>query len=250
MRVQPADPGEILAWDSAFFGFGIGRFHDPARLSKDTRSLEDWARLNGVSVAYCLADALAEQPVASGGVPAFGCVDVRHELGQDVVQKKYPEDPAAGIRLSRLEDIPALRSIAGKSHRDSRFYHDPHFPRERCHELYRVWIETSCRGKADAVWVAEAGGRVAGYISCHLESEALGRIGLFAVDDAYQRRGIGSALIHRALRWFQQQERIRVEVVTQGRNIAAQRLYQACGFRTSKLALWYHVWFTSAPGDA
>jgi len=32
-------------------------------------------------------------------------------------------------------------------------------------------------------------------------------------------------------------------VVTQGRNLAAQRLYQRNGFVTASLQLWYHRWF-------
>ena len=33
-------------------------------------------------------------------------------------------------------------------------------------------------------------------------------------------------------------------VVTQGRNVAAQRLYQSAGFRTAAVQLWHHCWFT------
>jgi hypothetical protein len=34
-----------------------------------------------------------------------------------------------------------------------------------------------------------------------------------------------------------------VQVITQGRNYAAQRLYQRAGFVTRKTELWYHKWF-------
>ena len=34
-----------------------------------------------------------------------------------------------------------------------------------------------------------------------------------------------------------------VTVVTQGRNRAAQRLYQQCGFLSRDLQLWYHKWY-------
>jgi ribosomal protein S18 acetylase RimI-like enzyme len=33
-----------------------------------------------------------------------------------------------------------------------------------------------------------------------------------------------------------------VSVVTQGRNVAAQRLYQRAGFVTASTQLWYHRW--------
>jgi ribosomal protein S18 acetylase RimI-like enzyme len=51
-------------------------------------------------------------------------------------------------------------------------------------------------------------------------------------------------LTEAALAWFCAQGLQRAQVVTQGRNIAAQRLYQKCGFRTGEIALWYHRWGT------
>jgi ribosomal protein S18 acetylase RimI-like enzyme len=43
----------------------------------------------------------------------------------------------------------------------------------------------------------------------------------------------------------------RVSVVTQGRNVAAQKLYQSCGFTTCSVQLWYHWWLEAAsPGAA
>jgi ribosomal protein S18 acetylase RimI-like enzyme len=46
-----------------------------------------------------------------------------------------------------------------------------------------------------------------------------------------------------ALDWFAQQQVDTVTVVTQGRNIAAQALYQRRGFITQSQQLWYHKWF-------
>jgi RimJ/RimL family protein N-acetyltransferase len=46
-----------------------------------------------------------------------------------------------------------------------------------------------------------------------------------------------------ALQWFADQGMDSMEVVTQGRNVAAQRLYQKCGFATKEVQLWYHHWF-------
>jgi len=35
----------------------------------------------------------------------------------------------------------------------------------------------------------------------------------------------------------------KVSVVTQGHNLAAQRLYQRCGFLTHSIKFYYHKWF-------
>ena len=54
--------------------------------------------------------------------------------------------------------------------------------------------------------------------------------------------------MHAALAWFSESGVRDVQVVTQGRNRAALRLYQRCGFVIEAVELWYHRWFT-AEGD-
>jgi hypothetical protein len=51
-----------------------------------------------------------------------------------------------------------------------------------------------------------------------------------------------------ALDWFEMQGAKETTVVTQGRNVAAQRLYQQCGFITKTVQFWFHKWYpASAP---
>jgi len=45
------------------------------------------------------------------------------------------------------------------------------------------------------------------------------------------------------MNWFADQNASNITVVTQGRNVAAQRLYQRLGFVTRSLELTYHKWF-------
>jgi len=110
--------------------------------------------------------------------------------------------------------------------------------RARADALYETWIDKSCSGSAAAVLVADVDGAPAGYVTC----DADGRIGLFAVAEHARNRGVGAALVASALRWFAAQGVDEVRVATQGRNVAAQQLYQAAGFRTEALKLWYHRW--------
>jgi dTDP-4-amino-4,6-dideoxy-D-galactose acyltransferase len=139
-------------------------------------------------------------------------------------------------------DLPLLAAIARISHRDTRFYFDRGFSSDRCDDLYDAWIRNSCAGYADAVLVADVG-ETAGYISCHLDANSEGRIGLAAVGAAFQGQHLGSDLVQAALHWFASKGVSSATVVTQGRNIAAQRLYQQCGFRTVSTQLFYHRWF-------
>jgi ribosomal protein S18 acetylase RimI-like enzyme len=148
------------------------------------------------------------------------------------------------IRPFRAEDVPSLEAIARVSYTDSRFYFDAHFPRERCDEFYATWTRNSCNGSgfADQVLIAEVDGLSMGYISCKCHG-TIGHIGLVGVAEQTRGRSLGQALVNQALIWFTEQGMTAVEVVTQGRNIAAQRLYQRCGFLTASLQTWYHKWY-------
>ena len=50
-------------------------------------------------------------------------------------------------------------------------------------------------------------------------------------------------IIRLAIEWFKNKDVRKIEVVTQGRNIPALRLYQKCGFQIQSLQIWYHKWF-------
>ena len=99
-------------------------------------------------------------------------------------------------------------------------------------------------GYAQAVLVAGLPGRPEGFITCHTKPELhKGQIGLVGVDEAARGHGTGRTLVLELLHWFAGQGLESVQVVTQGRNIAAQRLYEKCGFLTVEIKNWYHRWF-------
>lgn len=90
--------------------------------------------------------------------------------------------------------------------------------------------------------VAERDSKPAGYIACNWTADA-GQIGLIAVAGWARGAGLGRALVTSSLGVFRQNGAKRISVVTQGRNIASQRLYQRCGFLTHSVQIWYHRWF-------
>ncbi len=241
---------EFLPWDSDFFACRIGRaaagHYDGQRFT----SLLAACRQLELDCLYLLV--AAGDPDTSRLAECHGLrlADIRVTMECRLpTTAPHPWQPAnKNIRPARPEDIPRLRPMAAANHRDSRFYQDPHFPRDRCDELYATWIEKSCRGYAEEVLTFEKGGEAAGYISCHLPAPGVGQIGLVGVDSAWQGGGIGSQLLAESLRWFASQGVIRVEVVTQGCNIAAQRLYQKQGFLVLRQEIWFHGWLERSTG--
>jgi ribosomal protein S18 acetylase RimI-like enzyme len=240
-------PCEYLEWDSRFFGLRIARFRG-RRLDVDALArAQAYCREERIDCLYFLADSGSPETHRLAQAAGFQFVDVRVTLERPLAG--YAIRPAPAVREHRPSDRERLREIARVSHHDSRFYADPRFARPLCDGLYATWIDRSCDGWADCVLVAEAEGVPAGYLSCHLQSAAgsigqslAGSIGLVAVDGAYRGRGLGGQLVHAACAFFQARGMERATVVTQGRNIASQRLYQRCGFFTSEMQFWYHYW--------
>jgi dTDP-4-amino-4,6-dideoxy-D-galactose acyltransferase len=246
-----APPCRVLDWDSAFFARRIARL-DASRLTPELA--EDalaWSKTHAVECLYFLADSDDPDTVRVAEDHGFRQVDLRVTLqarldSQGLTPASHTKPAALAPCLTRSfapADLPALRALARVSHRDSRFYADPNFPTSRCDDLYETWIEKSCQeGYADAVLVGEQGGVAVGYVSCHRGERDTGQIGLFAVDVAHRGRGVGGALVTAALDWFAARSARVVTVVTQGRNVGAQRLYQRGGFATHAVQLWYHKW--------
>src|SRR5262249_11180626 len=141
-----------------------------------------------------------------------------------------------GVRLFQEPDLDSLKLIAPQSHSDSRFFFDGGFPKERCETLFETWIERSCGGWAQAVFVAELDGTAAGYCTCHIQGGA-GSIGLLALAAHAQGRSLARRLIAAAISYARQQGVTELKVVTQGRNVRAQRVYQKCGFVTESVML-------------
>ena len=138
--------------------------------------------------------------------------------------------------------------ISQGSFKDSRFYFDENIPDDLSRIFYERWIEESCRGYADFVFVALDREDPCGFISCHLDAkEKVGRIGLIGVQNENRGRGIGAALVARAQSCFSSAGAQKSTVTTQARNIGAQRLYNKLGFRVSRVSLYYHKWYKAEP---
>ena len=236
-------PCELLQWDSDFFGRRIARASANTLDKSALAGIEGWCDLHKIDCLYFLADPADPLTTRLAETSGFRLVDIRVTLDRPVQGGSTLGSCRTKIRGSLESDISALRTIARTSHRDSRFYFDGNFPAVLCDALYEAWIEKSCRGWAQNVLVAEDEGKPVGYVTCHLATGGIGRIGLVGVEAEAQSKGFGKELVGQSLHWFARQGVATVSVVTQGRNVRAQRLYQRCGFVTRSVDLWYHRWF-------
>lgn len=244
--MKPASYLQILAWDSDFFGVRIARADAEMLTKKSVGTLIAESIEHEVACLYLLLNAADNSKIKLAEMNGFHLVDIRVTLAHSIQPELSPwVSSSSAIRLAAADDISHLRSIAAANHTDSRFYSDGNFPAKLCDELYATWIEKSCNGYADVVLVADREGTASGYTSCHINKDGSGQIGLVGVSSCCQGAGLGRGLINESLRWFASAGCSRVEVVTQGKNIGAQALYQKNGFFTCGLQLWYHKWLRS-----
>lgn len=243
--MKNTEPCQILEWDSQFFGRTIGRINEHRLDPHGMAAITQWCQDHAVECLYFLADSDHPDTIRLAENYGFRLVDIRAALQCSIADRQTQlinnQSASVLVRPAVASDIPALQSIARKGHTDSRFYADGCFPRETCADLYALWIKQSCEGYANCVLVADQNGQPVGYCSCHLQ-DSQGQLGLVGIDEQAQGQGLGRHLINQALCWFAEQHVEAVNVVTQGRNVAAQRLYQRCGFLIQSVQLWYHKW--------
>lgn len=232
-----------LEWDSNFFGIRIGRIEPRCLKSEVLDAAIEWAKTNRIDCLYFLSVADDPESVHLAERERFQLVDVRMTFEHAITNGEAKRATGDGtVRLAREDDLPALRTIAAVSHHDTRFYFDRHFDRAHCDQLYETWIEKSLHGFANAVLVAELNQKPVGYVTLN-SRDTESQIGLIAIAAGHQGTGLGRLLVEHSIEWARQAGAQVIKVVTQGRNVPAQRLYQRCGFVTASFELWYHRWF-------
>lgn len=224
---NPKTDPQILEWDSEFFGVRIARTDHP--------DVTQWAIDNTVGCVCLLLDADDTEGVHDAEARGFRLMDVRVTL-----EAKGGVDRPYAVPVTP-DEVETIAQLARRSHRITRFYADPRFDNERCDDLYESWLRNSVAGWADAVCVVGPLGEPVGYVTVHVDGES-SSLGLIAVDERARNRGHGLELVRAALWEAWARGANRMTVVTQGRNVAAQRVFQRAGFVTTSTQLWFHRW--------
>ena len=130
------------------------------------------------------------------------------------------------VREATIKDIPMLKSMVKGLFKDSRFYNDPFFTKKEADKVYQAWIENSLREKTAKTFLIED----CGFITCKILSKNRGDIPHIGVVPKAQGKGIGTSLMHRALKWFKENGVNTATVRTQANNSMAMNFYNKMGF--------------------
>jgi dTDP-4-amino-4,6-dideoxy-D-galactose acyltransferase len=237
---------ERLDWDSQFYGISVA--------SVTASSLEDLedrvkaAERAGFRLVYgfCPAERVRElnSPVFRS---ALICTHVVFERVSGAIDVQL----ADGYSLhSYTQAIPeqGLMELAQRAGGYSRFRLDTRLPAGSFERMYAIWIAKSVTGDlADIVYVIRDNkGEIAGFATGSLQSDGICRLGLIAVSDGHQKRGLGRSLVDAIIGCAFEHRVSRIEVTTQETNHPAIRLYESAGFITKSRTAVFHFWLDEA----
>ncbi len=242
-RSDDAGDYRLLDWDSEFFGFTVAAIAPPRLDREQLGGIVSRLRTADVRLAYWPSD--AARRIDDRTIADLGGRLVDDKLTYVVDLDDLGDLEPAGARVRPFRPtlpLADLETLAVQSGENSRFAVDPDIPRAKFEQLYVTWVRRSVsRDLADEVLVTSDGGTVTGMITVKQRAET-GVIGLIAVDRRLRGRKLGEALVRAAQRWFRSRGCRRGRVVTQGRSLAACRLYAKCGYRLERAERFYHFW--------
>ena len=239
-------PCSLLPWDSKFWRFPVAKINEHKVTTDTLDSALSWSNMNSVRCLYFAADPRCGTTLRAISDAGGQFVDFRMDLEARLYSVDESNSSCFIFRPATSLDLPLIRTIALKSHKDSRFFKDTHFNQVGAAELYAKWIERDLKEHHLIVATKlNQPGIPLGYVSCQMESENRGRIGLIAVDAQFRGQGLGRGLLNNALAYFESRDRLQVRVATQGSNVNALRLYEGSGFKTIETIAWFHLWFSN-----
>ncbi len=162
------------------------------------------------------------------------------DMGVTLERAAMAEEPASvHVRPAVLEDRDRVMAIAREGFKYSRFHLDPAIPVSLANEIKSQWAGNFFKGqRGDQMVVAEADGRVAGFLQIIDAADGAMVIDLIAVDAQARSRGLGRAMI----RWAAvRTKQPRLRVGTQAANADSLRFYENLGFRTVSSAYVMHL---------
>jgi GNAT superfamily N-acetyltransferase len=150
------------------------------------------------------------------------------------------------VRRATAADLPALGRLGALLLRTHYGFDPQRFlaPGDDAEEGYAWFLGTQLRQNDVAIFVAERGGEVLGYVYAGIEPhswkelrDTAGFIHDVAVDERGRRGGLGAALLTRAMEWVREQGVPRVVLWTAERNDGAHRVFARLGFRRTMIEM-------------
>ncbi|GAA4370435.1 hypothetical protein GCM10023185_44880 [Hymenobacter saemangeumensis] len=230
---------EKLPWDSQWLGLPVARYVADAGTMAEAQAAAKEAREGGIRLLYLVMPPHSREEVS--GIQALGArlLDEKLSYVMALVAERPVELPH-GLVLQKVKaPVSPLEELAIQSGAYSRFRLDARIGPAAFEALYRRWLHQSVE-KGD-VWTIQSAGKELGLLALGQRGTMLS-IELLAVAPPARRRRLGRLLVACAAREARQQGLDGLQVVTQGANEPARRLYESCGFELARTEYVYHWW--------
>lgn len=229
-----------LDWDSNFFGFDVGSIEGTVFDERDMREIEALIEENNCTLCYYSTPKELPLFALQDNVLDFSLVDRKITYSKAINPQLEIASPISNAHHRESEH--KLIDLAIQSGQYSRFNVDKRITTEKFEEMYGLWIKNSLyEDLANEVLTYQLNGEVAGFVTIG-EKKNRADIGLIAVDRAFRGKGIGKLLMNSAEKWCSNLKHETIQVVTQGDNIPAQKLYESCGYEIESEEMIYHIW--------
>lgn len=236
----------LSAIDEARFGIRMARALNVSQA--DLEPMLAYCRQHQVRllIARCAAaDLAAAQALEAHG---FRLMDTLVHYARDLQRTPIPALPEGlTVRPVRTDEADSVGRLAARAfHGYLGHYHaDERLDRQRADEVYISWAQRSCAAldAANAVLVAERDGQLAGFVTLRLVSAGAAEVPLYGVDPAFQRQGVGRALLICGLEWGLERGASTLHIATQITNTASQKVWVRLGFEPTHAHYTFHKWF-------
>jgi dTDP-4-amino-4,6-dideoxy-D-galactose acyltransferase len=233
-----------LEWDSTFFGYNVALISCMHLTENIYKYIEKFIQDENIRLVEYLCNCHDATSVQVAENKGFRFTDIRLTFSRVLVGDEAAELPE-NIRFEKADEnaVPALRQIAKGLYADSRYCFDNNFDLIKIDEFYQGWVEKGVLGQYDdEAWCLFENHEPFAFCTLRFRKENTASIGLVGIKENYCGRGFGRKLLLNVFDHLYRRDVQSVIVVTQGRNYAAQNLYQSVGFRTKITQLWYHKW--------
>jgi dTDP-4-amino-4,6-dideoxy-D-galactose acyltransferase len=235
---------EPLAWDSEFFGFGIGRLHPDAEGegAANLAEVEDEARRLGIECLYATLDPIHTDLSIALQRQGFRLVEVAMDLVHPTSVIGHLPETLAATRDGTPDDLPALEDEIAVMAPWSRFAVDRRFGLDAARRMHRAWVTRAATAEHRRLVVAEDERGITGFSTQSTLPGEDPRVDLIASSKAGS--GAAYALIDHQFRQFGA-GRSRGGPVA-ARNATSMHFVENCGYRVKSARYLYHRWLDEA----
>jgi len=217
-------------WDSDFFNLKIGEIN----FSDD----EDFSNVYDYDLLYIVSEEDFDLQI-DGFTNSFSEQKVKFNKKLSEIYQTNENVFSHSEIEYKIEDIYQLAFESGKH---SRFLLDKNFGIEKFKELYRLWIDNSIsKTFADDVFLYKNNQEIAGLLT-YKTTDDNATVGLIAVSNQYQGKGIGSILLKHLETILYQKGITSLTIPTQFENKQACNFYSKQGYSIFENTFIKHFW--------